>query len=80
MAAWHPLKRREFIRRLRALGFTGPYRGARHEFLVLGERRQTVPSNPEYSVPQLKMLLRQIEAIRGRRISVEEWDALQERG
>lgn len=56
--------------------FTGPYRGARHEFLVLGERRQTVPLNIGYLVPQLKMLLRQIEAVLGRRISGEEWDAL----
>ena len=76
MAAWHPLKRREFIRRLRALGFAGPYRGARHEFLVLGQRRQTVPSNADYSVPQLKMLLRQVEAILGRKISAEKWAAL----
>jgi hypothetical protein len=76
MAASHPLKRREFIRRLRALGFTGPYRGTRHEFLVLGPRRQTVPSNSDYSVPQLKMLLRQVEAVLGRKVSTEEWDAL----
>jgi len=76
MAAWHPLKRREFIRRPRALGFIGPYRGARHEFLVLGQRRQTVPSNSDYSVPQLKMLLRQVEAILERKVSAEEWDAL----
>ena len=76
MAAWHPLKRREFIRRLRALGFAGPYRGTRHEFLVLGQRRQTVPSNSDYSVPQLKMLLRQIEAILGHKISAQEWDEL----
>ena len=76
MAALHPLKRREFIRRLRALGFDGPYRGARHDFLVLGQRRQTVPSNSDYSVPQLKMLLRQIETLLGRKISAEEWGEL----
>lgn len=76
MAGWQPLKRREFVRRLRALGFTGPHRGTRHEFLVLGERRQTMPSNSDYSVPQVKMLLRQIEAILGRKISAEEWGAL----
>jgi predicted RNA binding protein YcfA (HicA-like mRNA interferase family) len=72
MAAWYPLKRREFIRRLRALGFTGPDRGTRHQFLVHGQHRQTVPSNPDYSVPQVKMLLRQVEIIRGRKISAEE--------
>jgi hypothetical protein len=76
MAGWHSLKRREFVRRLRALGFAGPYRGTRHEFLVYGQRRQTIPSNAEYSVPQLKMLLRQVETILGRRILPEEWDTL----
>lgn len=76
MAGWHPLKKREFVRKLRALGFAGPHRGARHEFLVLGLRRQTIPSNADYSVPQVKMLLRQVETILGRKISVDEWNAL----
>lgn len=76
MAAWHPLKRREFIRRLRALGFDGPHRGTRHEFLVYGQKRQTIPSNTDYSVPQLKMLLRQVEAVLGRKITADEWDLL----
>jgi len=76
MAGWNPTKRREFIRKLRALGFVGPYRGTRHEFLVFGERRQTIPSNPDYSVPQLRMLLRQAETILDRKVSAEEWAAL----
>jgi hypothetical protein len=76
MAGWHPLKRREFIRKARALGFVGPYRGTRHDFLIIGPHRQTVPSNSDYSVPQLKMLVRQVETILGRKISAEEWDAL----
>jgi len=42
----------------------------------LGQYRQTVPSNAEYSVPQLKMLLRQVETILARKISPEEWDSL----
>ena len=76
MAGWRPIKRREFIRKLRGLGFTGPYRGTRHEFLGFGSHRQTIPSNAEYSVPQLRMLIRQIETTRGRRISAEEWEVL----
>ena len=76
MAGLHPLKRREFIRRLRALGFIGPVRGTRHEFLIFGQKRQTIPSNAEFSVPQLKMLLRQVEAIMGRNIPTEEWERL----
>jgi len=76
MAGWHPIKRREFVRKLRALGFAGPCRGTRHEFLVFGAYRQTIPGNADYSVPQLKMLLRQVGQILGRRISSEEWEAL----
>ena len=76
MAGWHPTKRREFIRKLRTLGFEGPYRGTRHDFLILGQHRQTIPSNSDYSVAQLKMLLRQVETIVGRKISADEWDAL----
>jgi hypothetical protein len=76
MPDWHPIKRREFVRRLRALGFAGPYRGTRHDFLVFGQRRQTVPSNAEFSLPQLRMLLRQVESVCGRNISVDDWEAL----
>lgn len=76
MAGWRPLKRREFIRRLRALGFDGPYSGTRHQFMVLGMQRQTIPTNAEYSVPQVRMLLRQVEPIMGRAVALDEWEAL----
>ncbi|MBI5770594.1 MAG: type II toxin-antitoxin system HicA family toxin [Verrucomicrobia bacterium] len=76
MAGWHPLKRREFVRRLLALGFTGPYSGARHDFLIFRQRRQTIPSNTDYSVPQVKMLVRQVETIVGRKIPADEWASL----
>jgi len=76
MGAWQPLRRREFVRKLRALGFGGPYSGTRHQFLVSGQKRQTIPSNHEFSVPQVRMLVRQIETIIGRTIAVEEWNAL----
>jgi hypothetical protein len=76
MTRWKPCKRRLFIRRLRALGFEGPYSGTRHQFLVYGHHRLTVPSNDEYSVPQLRMMLREAEAILGREIESAEWDRL----
>jgi len=76
MPGWRPIKRREFIRKLRTLGFVGPFRGTRHEFLALNQHRQTIPSNAEYSVPQLKMLLRQVGEILGRKILAEEWESL----
>lgn len=76
MAAWRPLKRREFIRKLRALGFDGPWSGTRHQFMILGQHRQTIPSNAEFSVPQVRMLLRQVESILERPVILDEWDSL----
>jgi hypothetical protein len=76
MAAWRPLKRRDFIRKLRALGFDGPFSGTRHQFMVLREHRQTIPTNSEYSVPQIRRLVRQVESILARPISLDEWNSL----
>jgi hypothetical protein len=76
MAAWRPLKRRDFIRKLRSLGFDGPFSGTRHQFMVLKQHRQTIPSNSEYSVPQVRMLVRQVETILARFISLDEWSSL----
>jgi hypothetical protein len=36
----------------------------------------TIPSNKEYSMPQVKMLLNEIEQEIGRKITLEEWDSL----
>lgn len=41
-----------------------------------GSYTLTIPSNSEYSIPQLKMLLREIEAGMGRRINADDWAAL----
>lgn len=76
MSRWKPCKRREFLRRLRSLGFDGPYAGTRHQFLVYRQHRLAVPSNSEYSVPQLRMMLREAEVILGREIPLSEWDRL----
>src|SRR3954471_4368869 len=59
-----PCKRRDFIRRLRKLGFDGPYSGTRHQFMVRGQHRQTIPSNAEYSVAQLTANRRGIDPLR----------------
>jgi hypothetical protein len=76
VSRWTPCKRREFIRRLRVLDFDGPFSGTRHQFLVYKENRLTIPSNEEYSVPQLKMMIREAGSILGREISLKEWESL----
>ncbi|MGQ9585870.1 MAG: type II toxin-antitoxin system HicA family toxin [Anaerolineae bacterium] len=65
-----------FIRRLRALGFEGPYSGTRHQFMVYEQHRLAIPSNAEYSVPQLRVVLQEVEAIVEREISADEWNSL----
>ena len=76
MSQWTPCKRREFVRRLRGLGFDGPFSSTRHQFMVFGTHRLAIPSNAEYSVPQLRMLLHEAEVIIGRVITAQEWNQL----
>ncbi|PIU83885.1 MAG: hypothetical protein COS68_01570 [Elusimicrobia bacterium CG06_land_8_20_14_3_00_38_11] len=76
MSRWLPCRRRDFIRKLIKLGFNGPYSGTRHQFLIYKEHRLSIPSNSEYSVPQLKMMLNEVKEIVGRQISLDEWSDL----
>ena len=74
MSRWVPCKRRDFIRRLKKLGFNGPFSGTRHQFMVYEKHRLAIPSNAEYSVPQLRMMIREVEGIRGREITADVWN------
>lgn len=44
--------------------------------MVYEQHRLAIPSNVEYSVPQLRMMLREAEEIISREITVEEWNRL----
>jgi len=76
MTRWAPCKRRDFIKRLRNLGFDGPYSGTRHQFMIFKNHRLAIPSNKEYSIPQLRMMLSEVEKIIDREIFCEEWNSL----
>ena len=76
MPRWMPCKRRVFIQKLHALGFSGPLSGTRHEFMIYENCRLSIPSNLEYSVPQLKMMIREVEIILNHVIQIEEWENL----
>jgi hypothetical protein len=76
MSQWQPCKRKVFIRRLRQLGFDGPYSGTRHQFMVYRNNRMSIPSDLEYSVPKLRMMLNEAESIIDRSISSDEWNGL----
>jgi hypothetical protein len=76
MTKWVPCKRRDFIRKLKKLGFGPPEPGARHFYTRYGTYTLTLPKNSEYSIPQLKMLLKEVENILKREIPLEEWQGL----
>jgi hypothetical protein len=76
MGKWNACTRREFIRKLKRIGFTQPLPGGRHFYMRYGTYTLTVPSNKEYSMPQVKMLLNEIAEGTGRRITTEEWNSL----
>lgn len=76
MSQWAPCRRRDFIRRLRQIGFEGPFSGTRHQFMVFQRCRLAIPSGAEYSVPQLRMMIREVQEIIGRDITPDEWKRL----
>jgi hypothetical protein len=41
--------------------------------MVFKQHRLAIPSNAEYSIPQLRMMLHEVEQITGRQISADNW-------
>ncbi len=76
MSQWKPCKRRDFIRKLHKLGFKGPYSGTLHQFIVFENHRLAIPSNAEYSMQQLRMMIQEVEEILNRKINLNEWEKL----
>ena len=71
-----PCKRKDFIRKLRRVGFESPEPGGKHFYMRYESFTFTVPNNREYSVPQVKTLIKEIELGMKKRISLEEWENL----
>jgi predicted RNA binding protein YcfA (HicA-like mRNA interferase family) len=65
-----PISRKELIRKFRSLGFTGPYSGGRHQFMVKEELKVRVP-NPHQAGDISDSLLREI--LRQAGISKDDW-------
>ena len=66
-----PISYKEFIRRLNNFGFNGPFPGGKHQYMIKGNIRLTIP-NPhrkEISVDILIRLLRQAGILK------EEWES-----
>jgi len=69
MPRLNPVSRRALVERLRALGFTGPYAGGRHEFMLRGLRRLILP-NPHQRAIHVDLLQR---ILRQAGVTREEW-------
>jgi len=72
MPSFGAIKRKDFIRALKQAGFEGPHAGGKHEFMVKGNLRLTLP-NPhqgELGKDLLSRILKQAG------ISREEWEKL----
>ena len=70
MPTWGPVSRRRLVTGLRALGFDGPFSGARHQFMTRGDVVVTIP-NPhggDIGIGLLTVILRQAGVVRA------EWD------
>jgi hypothetical protein len=44
--------------------------------MIFENHRLTIPSNEEYSIPQLRMMIREVNEILRREITVEDWNSL----
>jgi predicted RNA binding protein YcfA (HicA-like mRNA interferase family) len=66
------LSRKDLIRKFRALGYSGPFSGGKHQFMIKGSQKIRIP-NPhvgDISASLVKEILRQAG------ISPQEWDNL----
>jgi predicted RNA binding protein YcfA (HicA-like mRNA interferase family) len=72
MPQFGPIKRKDLIKYLRALGFQGPYSGGKHQFMVKGEITLSVP-NPHKGDIGRELLSR---VLRQAKIDRDTWERL----
>jgi predicted RNA binding protein YcfA (HicA-like mRNA interferase family) len=72
MPRFGPISRRDLIRYLRQLGFTGPYSGGKHQFMLKDNLTLRIP-NPHQSNIGRELLAR---LLRQAGIEKDEWEKL----
>jgi len=66
------IKRRDLIYYLKQLGFTGPYSGKKHQFMLKDQQRLTIP-NPHEGDISREFLIR---ILRQAKINFDDWENL----
>lgn len=66
-----PISRRELIRKFRNLGYSGPFSGGKHQFMVKGKQKIHIP-NPHGTKDIHQSLLKEI--LRQAGINEEDWN------
>ena len=72
MPTLRPIKRNELISYLKQTGFTGPYAGGKHQFMIRDKLRLTLP-NPHQSDIGVNLLAK---ILKQAGISKVEWEKL----
>lgn len=65
------ISRKELIRKFRVLGYSGPFSGGRHQFMIKGKKKIRIP-NPHGSKDIHITLVKEI--LRQAGISSNEWE------
>lgn len=72
MPTFGPIKRSELVRQLRRAGFSGPFSGGKHEFMMKGKLSITIP-NPHKSDIGMNLLAK---ILKQANIEKAEWESL----
>jgi len=72
MPAFGPIKRKDLIQYLKILGFEGPFSGTKHQFMIKGNIRITLPNPHKSDIG--KSLLNRI--LKQAKIGKEDWEKL----
>ena len=65
------IHRRDLIRKFKALGYSGPFSGGRHQFMIKGPKKIRIP-NPHESCDIHISLVKEI--LRQAGITIDDWD------
>lgn len=72
MPPFRPIKRSDLIYNLKAAGFSGPFPGGKHQYMVKGSLRVRIPNPHKQDISKhlLAEILKQVG------ISRDEWEGL----